>query len=73
MYYMNQDSQKRYLSDYTKEELSSFDLNAESPLNLDHKIFMKYKKGKICLVLSPQKTNSWQKATFCLMGNCPEI
>ena len=37
------------IKEYTKEELSSFDLNAESPLNLDHKIFMKYKKGKIYL------------------------
>ena len=32
-----------------KEELSSFDLSVDSPINLDHKIFMKYKKGKIYL------------------------
>ena len=37
------------IKEFTKEELSSFDLNAESPINLDHKIFMKYKKGKIYL------------------------
>ena len=37
------------IKEYTKEELSCFDLNAETPINLDHKIFMKYKKGKIYL------------------------
>ena len=37
------------IKEYSKEELSSFDLNAENPINLDHKIFMKYKKGKIYL------------------------
>ena len=37
------------IKEYTKDELSNFDLNSESPINLDHKIFMKYKKGKIYL------------------------
>ena len=37
------------IKEYTKEELSSFDLSVDSPINLDHKIFMKYKKGKIYL------------------------
>jgi len=37
------------IKEYTNEELASFDLNAESPINLEHKIFMKYKKGKIYL------------------------
>ena len=37
------------IKEYTKDELSSFDLNAETPINLEHKIFMKYKKGKIYL------------------------
>ena len=37
------------IKEYTKEELSSFDLNNNSPINIDHKIFMKYKKGKIYL------------------------
>ena len=27
--------------------MSNFDLNADSPVNLEHKLFMKYKKGKI--------------------------
>ena len=37
------------IKEYTKEELSSFDLKEDSPINLEHKIFMKYKKGKIYL------------------------
>ena len=37
------------IKEYTKEELSNFDLGVDSPINLDHKIFMKYKKGKIYL------------------------
>ena len=37
------------IKEYSKEELSNFDLSADSPINLDHKIFMKYKKGKIYL------------------------
>ena len=37
------------IKEYTKEELSSFELNNNSPINIDHKIFMKYKKGKIYL------------------------
>ena len=37
------------IKEYTKEELSNMDLTPNSPLNLEHKIFMKYKKGKIYL------------------------
>ena len=46
----NKDKKKEILmKQYTKEELSNFDLNFDSPINLSHKIFMKYKKGKIYL------------------------
>ena len=37
------------IKEYSKEDLSSFELNSQTPINLDHKIFMKYKKGKIYL------------------------
>ena len=49
--YTNDKNHKKeiMIKEYTKEELSSFDLNNNSPINLDHKIFMKYKKGKIYL------------------------
>ena len=46
----NKDKKKEILmKQYTKEELSNFDLSFDSPINLSHKIFMKYKKGKIYL------------------------
>ena len=48
---INEKKQKReiIIREYNKEELSNFDLNKDSPINLDHKLFMKYKKGKIYL------------------------
>ena len=48
---INEKKQKReiIIKEYNKEELSNFDLNKDSPINLDHKLFMKYKKGKIYL------------------------
>ena len=48
---INDKNQKREIivREYTKEELNSFDLNKDSPINLEHKLFMKYKKGKIYL------------------------
>ena len=47
----NKDKNKKEIivKEYTKEELSNFDLSFDTPINLDHKIFMKYKKGKIYL------------------------
>ena len=35
------------MKEYTKEELSNYELSNEKPLILEHKIFLKYKKGKI--------------------------
>ena len=37
------------IKEYTKDELADMDLISNTPLNLEHKIFMKYKKGKIYL------------------------
>ena len=37
------------IKEYNKEELNDLELNANTPINLEHKIFMKYKKGKIYL------------------------
>ena len=47
----NKDKNKKEIlvKEYTKEELSNFDLDVNTPINLSHKIFMKYKKGKIYL------------------------
>ena len=48
---INEKKQKReiLIREYNKEELSNFEFNKDSPINLDHKLFMKYKKGKIYL------------------------
>ena len=35
------------MKEFTKEELSNYELSSENPLTLEHKIFLKYKKGKI--------------------------
>ena len=37
------------IREYKKDELDNFDLNSNSCINLEHKLFMKYKKGKIYL------------------------
>ena len=37
------------IREYKKDELEKFDLNNNSSINLEHKLFMKYKKGKIYL------------------------
>ena len=48
---INEKKQKReiIIKEYNKEELENYDLNKNSSINLDHKLFMKYKKGKIYL------------------------
>ena len=48
---INDKKQKReiIIREYNKEELNNFDLNKDSPILLEHKLFMKYKKGKIYL------------------------
>lgn len=51
---VNEDVEKKQkreiiVKEYNKEELSNFDLSVDSPVNLEHKLFMKYKKGKIYL------------------------
>ena len=45
----NERNQKKeiIIKEYNKEELNNFDLSLNSPVNLEHKLFMKYKKGKI--------------------------
>ena len=35
--------------EYNKEELNNFDLNKDLSIDLEHKLFMKYKKGKLYL------------------------
>ena len=37
------------IREYKKDELENFDLNNNSSIDLEHKLFMKYKKGKIHL------------------------
>ena len=45
---VNENQKKEVIiKEFNKEELSNLDLNADSPINLEHKLFMKYKKGKI--------------------------
>ena len=48
---VNEDLNKKeiIIREYNKEELNDFNLNINSPINLEHKLFMKYKKGKIYL------------------------
>ena len=51
---VNEDVEKKQkreiiVKEYNKEELNNFDLSVDSPVNLEHKLFMKYKKGKIYL------------------------
>ena len=48
---INEDLNKReiIIREYNKEELNNMDLNINTPINLEHKLFMKYKKGKIYL------------------------
>jgi hypothetical protein len=51
---VNEDVEKKQkkeiiVKEYNKEELANFDLSADSSINLEHKLFMKYKKGKIYL------------------------
>ena len=35
------------IKEYNKEELNNFELSLNSPVNLEHKLFMKYRKGKM--------------------------
>ena len=35
------------IKEYSKEELNNFNLSLNSPVNLEHKLFMKYRKGKM--------------------------
>ena len=48
---MNEKKQNReiIIREYNKEELSNFDLNKDLSIELEHKLFMKYKKGKLYL------------------------
>ena len=48
---INEKNQKReiIIREYNKEELNNFDLNKDLSIDLEHKLFMKYKKGKLYL------------------------
>ena len=43
----NQNKKEIIMREYTSEELSSCELSYDKPLLLEHKIFLKYKKGKM--------------------------
>ena len=45
----NERNQKKekIIKEYSKEELNNFNLSLNSPVNLEHKLFMKYRKGKM--------------------------
>ena len=45
----NERNQKKEIitKEFNKEDLANFDLNLNSPVNLEHKLFMKYRKGKM--------------------------
>ena len=43
----NKNKKEIIMKEYTKEELSTCELSCKKPLLLEHKIFLKYKKGKI--------------------------
>ena len=43
----NKTQKETILKEYTSEELSNMELSKDTPLQLEHKIFLKYKKGKI--------------------------
>ena len=50
--YTNQGSHKRYkaeiiMKEFTSEYLSNIELTSETPIILEHKIFLKYRKGEI--------------------------
>ena len=47
----NEKKQKKEIitREYNKEELNNFELSSDSSVKLEHKLFMKYKKGKIYL------------------------
>lgn len=48
----NQKNQKKeiIIKEYNKEELDNSDLSLNSSVNLEHKLFMKYRKGKIYII-----------------------
>ena len=48
---INEKNQKReiIIREYNKEDLNDFDLNKDLSIDLEHKLFMKYKKGKLYL------------------------
>ena len=43
----NKSKKEIIVKEFTKEDLENFELSIDNPLKLEHKIFLKYKKGKI--------------------------